>query len=253
MAGNHGVSPGAGIPQEQAKAANEQARIAQQGHVTERFSQAVEHLGRENLSVRLGGIYALWRLITDSPEDVLRVLDVLCAFVRHPPPEPAAPQEPKGGEAGDAIGKGAPSIDRLRPDVQAVLDMLGDAEADYRQLIPADYRLDLRAADLAHAGLRRKNFSHADFTVADLTQANFEAADLTGADFTGANLTRAFLVDANLDRADLGFANISGARFHGAKHIPDLTLAFNDEGSLPVGLPDNAKRVTLPKEPESGE
>ena len=41
--------------QRQAEAANEQARIAQQGQITERFSTAVEHLGSEQLPVRLGG------------------------------------------------------------------------------------------------------------------------------------------------------------------------------------------------------
>ncbi len=72
---------------EQAEAANEQARIAQQGQFTERFSRAAEHLGSGQLPLRLGGIYALWRLAQDSPEhDVISVIDILCAFVRDPPP-----------------------------------------------------------------------------------------------------------------------------------------------------------------------
>ncbi len=55
----------------QAEAANEQARIAGEGHITDRFSTAVEQLGSKELPVRLGGIYALWRLIKDSPDRVI--------------------------------------------------------------------------------------------------------------------------------------------------------------------------------------
>ncbi len=51
---------------EQAQAANDQARIAEQGQFTERFSRAAEQLGNPALPVRLGGIYALWRLAEDS-------------------------------------------------------------------------------------------------------------------------------------------------------------------------------------------
>ena len=46
--------------QRQAEAANEQARLAEQGQITDRFSTVVEHLESEQLPVRLGGIYALW-------------------------------------------------------------------------------------------------------------------------------------------------------------------------------------------------
>lgn len=85
--------------QRQAEAANEQARIAEQGLFTDRFSRAVEHLGSAQLPVRLGGIYALWRLAKDSPEhDLTSVVDILCAFVRDPPYAPADAPQPAGNE-----------------------------------------------------------------------------------------------------------------------------------------------------------
>ena len=70
----------------QAGAAVEQARIAEEGLFTERFSRAAEQLGSAQLPVRLGGIYALWRLTQDSPtRDLVAVVDILSAFVRDPP------------------------------------------------------------------------------------------------------------------------------------------------------------------------
>ena len=68
--------------------AHRQAIVAEKGLITDRFATAVEQLGNDSLSVRLGGIYSLWRLTEDAPKlDVINVLDVLCAFVRNPPVE----------------------------------------------------------------------------------------------------------------------------------------------------------------------
>jgi uncharacterized protein YjbI with pentapeptide repeats len=40
----------------------EQLQIAQRGHITERFTRAIDQLGHAQLDVRLGGIYALERI-----------------------------------------------------------------------------------------------------------------------------------------------------------------------------------------------
>jgi hypothetical protein len=41
------------------KTAQETIRISLEGQITDRFSKAVEHLGSENVTVRIGGLYAL--------------------------------------------------------------------------------------------------------------------------------------------------------------------------------------------------
>src|SRR4029453_11591667 len=40
--------------------------LNRQGHITDRYTKAIEQLGRDKLDVRLGGIYALERIATDS-------------------------------------------------------------------------------------------------------------------------------------------------------------------------------------------
>ncbi len=209
---------------EQARAANEQARIAEQGQFTERFSRAAEHLGSGQLPVRLGGIYALWRLTQDSPErDVISVIDILCAFVRDPPlAEP--PQTGPSTETADAAQPGQEPSDaaaKLRPDVQTVLKLIGDKTADYRAILPAGYRLDLTGANLAHAHLTGVNLTSANLARANLTRADLTDANLADAEFTHANLTGANLADANLTIAALFFANLTRANLKGA----DLTDA----------------------------
>jgi membrane protein implicated in regulation of membrane protease activity len=56
-------------------------RLSQQGQITDRYTKAIEQLGSDKLAVRLGGIYALERIATDSPQDRATIAEVLSAFV----------------------------------------------------------------------------------------------------------------------------------------------------------------------------
>jgi hypothetical protein len=66
-------------------ATNRQLGIAEQGQVTDRYNAAITNLGSPSVDVRLGGIYALQRIMQDSPRDQPTVVAVLCAFVRNHP------------------------------------------------------------------------------------------------------------------------------------------------------------------------
>jgi hypothetical protein len=58
--------------------------LAEQGQLLDRYAKAINHLGHETLDVRLGGIYALEQIATESPrqEDFATAVEVLSAFVR---------------------------------------------------------------------------------------------------------------------------------------------------------------------------
>ncbi|MGZ9111634.1 MAG: hypothetical protein ACXW3X_11245 [Rhodoplanes sp.] len=71
-----------------AKAADAQARTAEQGHITDRFTKAVEQLGSDKLAVRLGAIYALERISRDSRRDHWTIMETLTAYVREHAPLP---------------------------------------------------------------------------------------------------------------------------------------------------------------------
>ena len=51
------------------RATNTQLRIAEQGQITDLYNAAITNLGSRSIEVRLGGIYALQRLMQDSPRD----------------------------------------------------------------------------------------------------------------------------------------------------------------------------------------
>ena len=57
-------------------------RLSRESHVTDRYTKAIEQLGSEGLDVRLGAIYALERIMFDSPRDHPTIVEVLAAFVR---------------------------------------------------------------------------------------------------------------------------------------------------------------------------
>ena len=60
--------------------------ISQLGLLNERYQKGAEMLGSEVLAVRLGGIYALQRLVEDHPKQYhVQVMRLFCAFVRNPP------------------------------------------------------------------------------------------------------------------------------------------------------------------------
>jgi hypothetical protein len=177
--------------------ANKQIELTRQGQFTDRYSKAVEQLGTPgiaNVTVRLGGIYALQRLAHDSKDDKGTIIEVLVAFVRDPAVRP----------------KSTPPRNVVSPptDVAAaltVLDRLGGLHG-----------VDLHDADLTQAGLRGANLTDANvlgahLTGADLYGANLTDADLRGADLRGADLTGAYLREANLTGADLYGANLTGA------------------------------------------
>src|SRR5690242_7894308 len=66
----------------QVQIARQGQATAEQGQITDRYNAAITNLGSRSIDIRLGGIYALQRLMHDSPRDQPTIIAVLCAFVR---------------------------------------------------------------------------------------------------------------------------------------------------------------------------
>ena len=199
--------------------------VTERGHVTDRYSKAIEQLGSDSLDIRLGGIYALEQIAKDSvkhKEDQSTIVGVLSAFVRvHSDPiyryrASLAPATVPLDEEKYVATLGArymTEVTKLPVDVQAAVTVLG--RLPYDEKIPRG----------------------------DLTGANLTEADLRGADLRGADLRGADLGWAKLDGAKLG-----GAKLHGAKlgstdvTAPQLEGTLGDpETQLPLGVdrPEN--------------
>jgi uncharacterized protein YjbI with pentapeptide repeats len=205
--------------------------LTEQGHITERYTKAIEQLGSTRLDVRLGGIYALERIAVDSARDHPTVVEVLSAFFR----EHSNPARQRRRRAP------VPS-DHPRPtaDVQAAVTVLGRLPPRERvaraQLAAANLSgASLFRANLSGADLRKANLSGASLGEANLSGAHLEA-NLSGATLIGANLSGAFLFGADLSDADLGGADLSGALLGGANLSGAILGAANLSGAILDGV-----------------
>lgn len=162
--------------------------------VKDRYNYAVSQLGSPKLDFRLGGIYTLERLASDSPRDDRTIYDVLTAFVREHVSQPGAktPVQPT-------------------TDIQAALTVIARRTPRSDGFTP-----DLTGIRTPHADLPQAKLTRANLTRARLTGANLSGAGLTGANLTGANLTYADLTNADLTRANLSGANLTHANLTGA-------------------------------------
>lgn len=207
---------------------NSDQALSREGQITDRYNAAVENLGNESQDVRLGGIYALQRIMQDSPRDQPAIVSIISAYIRaHSPIPKDSSHRPPGTDALAALNV----LVRRDHDI----DVLGEW-------------VDLRKVNLAGAELERTDLRYLDLSGSDLTGAHLWGADLrnaqlrdtllTEADMYSADLTNAFLSDAHLRGADLRRVNaddiayldnadLRGANLHGAQ-LFDCSLSGAD-------------------------
>jgi uncharacterized protein YjbI with pentapeptide repeats len=221
----------------------ETARLTTEAQVTDRYIKAIGLLASERPEERLGGIYALERLMADSPRDQPTIVEVLAAFVRRTSHAPRTPPATVTERTPDADVTAAVTVLARRPQEETphVIDLrrtdlagleLGSPASRYGRPHPHLAMADLRGADLTGADLSRTTLAGADLTGADLTRARFRfsslkdaslgeatlvdaylgRADLSGAQLRKADLTRADLFRSNLERAAFDDANLTGAQ-----------------------------------------
>jgi uncharacterized protein YjbI with pentapeptide repeats len=230
------------VDNEQALTRNEHA-LTREGQVTDRYNAAVGNIGEDSLEVRLGGIYALQRIMEDSTRDQPAIVNVLSTYIRNhakkPKPGTDASKEPPSDvqAALTALGGRNPTHDgTARIDLHGSylrgahlpFAALTDANLDGADLLDVNLvGADLRGADLDGADLRRAildtanlrgtHLNSADLSEARLTEAHLAGADLTSADLSGADLAFAYLRNADLTDADLRNADLDGADLRNAK------------------------------------
>jgi Pentapeptide repeats (8 copies) len=185
------------------EAQTKQLQLTERGQITERFSNAIEHVGDDKLDVRLGGIYALVRIAKDSPEDREPIAQILIAFIRSRSPWPPTCR----GQYPEAPIMTVPVLRNRAADVQSAITALtGDPLA----CLPGERRV------LSNVDLRRANLWGAQLQGYWIEASNLDGAGLRKATLQGANLHGTSLREANLFGAKLQRANLQDAWLHGA-------------------------------------
>ena len=195
--------------------------VTEKGHVTERFTRAIDQLGSEKLEIRLGGIYALEKIARDYEDYHWTIMEILTAYVRENSPvkKPKGPGEESNNEQG-LVGEnghereGETPSEKIATDIQAILTVIGRRKRTYGK--GEDQRINLSSADIHGAHLLKTNLMKANLKGADLQRANLVKINLVGAYLWEANLGKAYLREAILEGAFLWRANLTGADFEKA-------------------------------------
>jgi hypothetical protein len=219
----------------------QQLKVSRENQTTEQFTKAIDHLGSDQIDVRVGGIYALERIARASKQGRERgpVLEILTSYVRRHATKEIAPV-PSGSRATSWFRKlriaeeGAkirdysdPSkIPPLDADVDAALLVLARRTSARNDALLQLARTDLRRAMLATPKVKVAQLGKVNMQEVLLPASNLQDADLTGADLWHAdlrwsNLQGAKLCGAHLREADLRGAEMQKAKLQGA----DLTDA----------------------------
>ncbi|MGC4779992.1 pentapeptide repeat-containing protein [Micromonospora chalcea] len=233
------------VAADSAAADREQVALSRQGQITDRFARSVEQLGNTQISVRIGAIYALERIMRDSPADQPTVMEVLGGFVR---------EQAKNNRPIVAVGTNVwPKLlesqyrnARVTPptDVQAAVTVLGrrnlkfDAETSVdlsgADLSGVTLSGDFQGANLARASMFKSilegNFDGAVLNESDLAFASASpGTTMRGARMRAVRLTSTSLASTNLSSADLWRATADDVIFSGA----NLSRALFTESWLP--------------------
>ena len=188
----------------QASATEEQAKAnlhTEQGQRQDRLKNAIEHLGHEKDSVRLGGAYELFHLAQDTKELRQTVFDILCAHIRRT----------TGEEKYRETHKSKPS-----EEVQSLLTLLFVQEHEVFKGLHINLQgIWLNGADLKGARLEEAVLTEAHLQEAELSQVHLQGAKLEKAHLQGASLNQAYLQGAFLLRTRLQGASLFMAGLQG--------------------------------------
>ncbi len=213
LAGFFGTWQSMRVAQENMRVAEEALSISQEGQLTDRFSKAIEQLGavdsngKKKVEVRLGGVYALERISSESKRDHWPIIEVLSTYVRQNTPRDISGRKPQS---------------KLDADIQAILTVLGRRDRSFE--------IRLQRSDLHGSCIQKADLSGLDFDDADVDRADLGEADLRSAYFRNAVLIRANLKGASLDKTDF-----SGAELNAAV-LDDASLTYTDFTNADLSL-----------------
>jgi hypothetical protein len=235
------------------RALERQVLVAQEGQITERFTQAIEQLGSKEIAIRIGGIYALERIAWDSDIDYWPIMETLTAYVR----ERAPWREPPPEESGGGSGEEAATPEAAATEVLAARTPATHLQGIFTALLMTTTHkpaTDLQAI-LTVLGRRKYQFEQGetqdlDLRGTDLRGAEFRGANLVGADLMGAHLERANLYEANLEGAKLYETHLEGADLRKATGLTREQLAqaiIDEKTQLPDYLQEQPPKGKGPK------
>ncbi len=209
--------------------ANDQNKITEQGLITDRINKAVEGLckndadGNPFIQVRVGALYALERIAQDSIRDHVRIIKILCAYIRN--------TSPNDTEIDTTV--------IIRDDIRTIQVIIRGRN----EWPEYNIRLEMEAADITTFDFYNCYLKRAELQWANLSDSNFYKANLQNAWLNHANLSRARLTEVDITGAILTDAETSGAYAQTGNFLGCHTLTQKQIDKMFLG-----KGVKLPKD-----
>ena len=175
--------------------------LTRQGQITDRSSKAIAQLGDKEITVRIGGIYALEQVARISEDEHWPIMEILTAYLRK-----NCPRLPR--EATSAAAE-APRPWTYATDIEAVLTVLKRRKSEREK---DGHCLSFWPVDPSQANPKKEG-QCLNLRSTDLNHANLQHADLQRAQFASVHLKKAYFSNAKLQRADFYGAKLEGARF----------------------------------------
>lgn len=194
---------------------DEERRLVRQGQVADRLTSAVNQIGDESTSVRVGGIYSLELIAAQNKDMVESIAHVLAAYLRdHAQCDETCNAEPVEGT--DPRRSTAPT-GRVNNDVRAAAEVLICRSSMGGSASGLDLRgVCLKSLNLSGAQLRDSDLSGAHLSSVTLENGNLDGATLNDARLDGANLTAVTLSQARVENANLRNAVLENVQ---AEHL----------------------------------
>lgn len=210
-----------------------QVRLAEQGQLTTRFNDATTNLGSDKEPVAFGGIYALDRIMVDSPKDQPRVISVLSSYVRG---KRSVPEEGKFRPLSGRVPEPPREVTAVarvlasRPSGKDGRGQVDLSYADLHGLKLTPYKVDeaQRATTPGQRGQLppKLKLGPVNLSFADLRFTRIVRMDLDESLLLKANLTCSDLLDVSMHRTNLEFARLDSIRWTNVRmQNADLTKA----------------------------
>ncbi|SOH93484.1 Pentapeptide repeat-containing protein [Monaibacterium marinum] len=199
--------------------AQQQAKTAEQGLFTDRFTKAIDQLGAErsiksppqpieqgdsiitmqveesvpNIEVRIGAIYALERLAIDSARDQGTIIKILCVYIR------------THAKMGTVYAKKYLNVEP-RADIQAAINAIISISRLFNEL---KEDINLSGSMLSKVNFSRANISNLILSYSYIAHSNFKYSTLHGMEARFSDISNANFAYADLTGADLRHTELS--------------------------------------------
>jgi len=207
-----------------AKAASEQALIANDAKITDRIAKAVEFLGNEKENIRIGAILSLERIAKDSPRDHQVIFEQISVFIKNK-------LENKPRHSDEIIGIIIKNKSYFR-DVNLAIEVIGR-----RNFKNDSLQIDLSNCNFSNIRMQNKNFRGINFfgstfNNSSFFKCNFEECNLITSDFSDCTFNESILSgskfqNSTLSRAKIVSCDMKRCIFIRAK-VDDLNIKLTD-------------------------